>query len=41
MARYLVNVLPNAEVYWYPDDDHLTLFRNHPGDLLAAALPPV
>jgi len=41
MAQYLLNALPNAEIYWYPDDDHLTLIHRHPADLLAAALPPV
>jgi hypothetical protein len=41
MAEYLVNVLPNAEVHWYPDEDHLNLFRRHEADVLAAALPPV
>jgi pimeloyl-ACP methyl ester carboxylesterase len=41
MATFLANALPNAELRWYPDEDHLSLFRNHAADVLAAAMPPV
>lgn len=41
MAEYMVNALPNAEVHWYPDEDHLSIFRNRAADFLAAAMPPV
>jgi pimeloyl-ACP methyl ester carboxylesterase len=40
-VRCMVSQLPNADVRWYENDDHLSLTRHHLPDLLAAAMPPV